>query len=110
MSDVYAATGRSAESRAARQKSAELAELRKTEKRFLDRIATAPRDVGPRVEYLAWLRQRGDFDRVVPQCQTILELEPGNPEAAAGIREAAQALAEPELLQLLRAPDAQPRE
>jgi uncharacterized protein (TIGR02996 family) len=88
LADVYAATGRQQQSRAARAKSAALAALRQEEEMFVEAITADPKDTSRFLKYTDWLMARGDHARAVPLLQQVLRLDRGNKRAARDLQRA----------------------
>lgn len=101
LADVYAATGRGPESRAAREKSARLAQVRDREEAFLQTIAGNPNDPRRYLRYVDWLLARGDYQRAIEPIRQALRLEPRNRAAIRSLQQAAHALRRPDLLKAL---------
>jgi uncharacterized protein (TIGR02996 family) len=86
LSDVYAATGRPEESRAARARSAALASVRQQEDRMLEAISADPKEVSRYLAYAQWLIGRGEYSRAEPLFRQVLRLDGSNAAATRGLR------------------------
>ncbi|MGV3720206.1 MAG: tetratricopeptide repeat protein, partial [Actinomycetota bacterium] len=98
LADVYAASGRPEESRAAREKSARLAAVRDQEEKLLKTIAEQPEQSDRYLPYIDWLIKRRDFETAVAPLRQVLRMDPQNSTARHQLQVVANALKRPELI------------